>query len=165
MSDAAELVRSAPARRIDRDHHPRNVMAGHIGDTDALAFDIAVNASTGWIAEWAVTAIGIPDELPRIRWTPARLWSHNPDLLIQVPTGDELFDARWRVLANADDPRVRRLAADPAIRQALLATDDGDDIWTAAGYLAAFRPDGHRPQLLTHHVGLLTTLRHSLINV
>ena len=42
-------------------------------------------------------------------------------------------------------PQVRRLAQDPAVHGLLLGTDDGDEFWTAAGHLAAIRPDGHRP--------------------
>jgi hypothetical protein len=58
-----------------------------------------------------------------------------PDELVPLESGDEAFDARWRVLTVAGDARAQRLAADPAIRQALLA----------GGYLAALRPDGRRP--------------------
>ena len=154
-------MRSAPARRIDADHHPRNVIAGSIDGLDMLAFDIAVSASTGWIPEWAVTAAAVPDSAPTVRLTPARLWLHNPDGLAQLDTGDQAFDARWRVLGDA---RAQRVADDPAVRQALLATDDGDDIWTAAGYLAALRPDGHRPQLLEHHVHLIALIHRCLVD-
>ncbi|MGX5655515.1 hypothetical protein ACWKWC_12140 [Geodermatophilus nigrescens] len=161
LQTAEALVRSAPARHIDKDHQPRNVMAGRIDDSAALAFEVAVSASTGWIAEWAVTAVALPDGAPKMRWTPARLWLHNPDKWVELATGDEVFDARWRVLSATDDAAARRLAADPTIVQALLATDDGDDIWTAAGWLAALRPDGHRPELLKHHVQLLATLHRS----
>jgi hypothetical protein len=156
-------VRSAPARRIDNDHHPRNVLAGEIDDSTALGCDIAVSASTGWIAEWAVTAVSLPEKAPTMRWTPARLWLHNPDKLVELTTGEAAFDARWRVLSATDDAQARRLAADPTIQQALLATDDGDDLWTAAGYLAALRPDGHRPELLQHHVRLLAALHRSFL--
>ena len=37
----------------------------------------------------------------------------------------------------------------------LLATDDGDEFWTAAGHVAAVRPDGQRPDLVEHHARLL----------
>ena len=40
----------------------------------------------------------------------------------------------------------------------MLGTDDGDEFWSAAGHVAAVRPDGHRPQLLEHHARLLTAL-------
>ncbi|MGY1743423.1 MULTISPECIES: hypothetical protein [unclassified Blastococcus] len=161
-SVAAELVRTAPARRIGDDHHPRDVRAGRIDDGGALAFEIAVSASTGWIVEWAVTALSWPSGAPRIRWTPARLWAHDHDGLVDLPSGDTRFDARWRVLGAADDPRARRLATAPAVQRALLATDDGDEIWTAAGHVAALRPDGHRAALLSHHVRLLAVLRAAL---
>jgi hypothetical protein len=59
------------------------------------------------------------------------------------------------------------------VRGLLLGTDDGDEFWTAAGahgagsaggggsaggYIAAIRPDGHRPQLIEHHARLLSAL-------
>ena len=156
-----ELVRSAPARRIGSDHHPRDVLAGSVDGVGMLAFDIAVSASTGWITEWAVTAAALPDGAPAVRLTPARLWLHDPDGLARAGSGDEAFDARWRVLGR--DSRARRVAGDPAVRRALLATDDGDDIWIAAGHVAALRPDGHRPALLEHHVRLLAVIRRALV--
>ncbi|MGY1751228.1 hypothetical protein [Modestobacter sp. SYSU DS0511] len=54
------------------------------------------------------------------------------------------------------------MAADPALRNTLLGTDDGDDIWTAAGHAAALRSDGHRPQLLAHHACLLAVVHRAL---
>ncbi|MQA35772.1 hypothetical protein [Modestobacter roseus] len=157
---AQELVRSAPVRRIDADHRPRDVIAGSAGDLDLLAFDIAVRARTGAIPEWAVTAVPLPDGAPAVRVSPARLWSHGAQELTQAATGDDALDRRWRILG--DDDRVAQLAGDPALQQALLATDDGDDIWTAAGHVAALRPDGHRPQLLEHHARLLAVVHRAL---
>ncbi|MGY1857279.1 hypothetical protein [Modestobacter sp. SYSU DS0290] len=157
---AEELVRSAPARRIDADHHPRGLVAGSTGGLELLAFDIAVSARTGAVPEWAVTAVAVPEGVPTVRITPARLWRHDPRELVQLPTDDEALDARWRFLGG--DERAVRVAADPALRQTLLATDDGDDIWTAAGHVAALRPDGHRPQLLEHHVRLLAVVHGAL---
>jgi hypothetical protein len=127
-----------------------------------LAFEIGVDAATGWIPEWAVTALTCTASAPGLRWTPARLWLHNPQKLVLLRSGSADFDARWRVLSATDDEPARRVAADPAVHQALLATDDGDDIWTSAGHVAALRPDGHRPELLAHHVQLLTILGRSL---
>ena len=60
------------------------------------------------------------------------------------------------MVAAEAGPQVRRLAADPEVRRLLLGTDDGDEFWTAGGYLAAIRPDGHRPELIEHHTRLLT---------
>lgn len=158
---AEDLVLGAPVRRIGSDHHPRDVVAGSIGGLDLLAFDIAVSASTGWIAEWAVTAAAVPDGAPVVRLTPTRFWLHDSDGLTRIETGDETFDARWRVLG--EDARAQRVADDPAVRQALLGTDDGDDVWTAAGHLAVLRPDGHRPLLLEHHLRLLAVIHRALV--
>jgi hypothetical protein len=50
---------------------------------------------------------------------------------------------------------VRGLVADETVRGLLMASDDGDEFWAAAGHLAAVRPDGHRPELIEHHARLL----------
>jgi hypothetical protein len=63
------------------------------------------------------------------------------------------------VLYTSEDwPGVRRLAADVEVRALLLNTDDGDEFWSAAGHVAAVRPDGHRPLLIEHHARLLTAV-------
>jgi hypothetical protein len=73
-----------------------------------------------------------------------------------------VFDTRWMLLAAEDSPQVRRLAQDPTVHGLLLGTDDGDEFWTGAGYVAAIRPDGHRPALLEHHARLLTAVVQAL---
>jgi hypothetical protein len=77
---------------------------------------------------------------------------------LHVPSGDPDFDQRWVLLAAEDTPAVRRLSQDPQVHRLLLGTDDGDEFWTAAGHVAAVRPDGHRPSLLEHHARLLTAV-------
>jgi hypothetical protein len=44
------------------------------------------------------------------------------------------------------------------VQQLLLGSDDGDELWSAAGHLAALRPDGHRPSLIEHHARLLAAV-------
>jgi hypothetical protein len=85
---------------------------------------------------------------------------------VQVPSGDPEFDARWVLLAAEDGPVPRRLVEDATVRGLLLGTDDGDEFWTSAsqgsswagGFVAAIRPDGHRPELIEHHARLLTAI-------
>jgi hypothetical protein len=69
-----------------------------------------------------------------------------------------VFDSRWVLLAAEDTPAVRRLSQDPEVHRLLLSSDDGDEFWSAAGHVAAVRPDGHRPSLLEHHARLLTAV-------
>ena len=76
--------------------------------------------------------------------------------------GETSNHMRWVLLATEDSPQVRRLAGDPTVRGLLLGSDDGDEFWTAAGHVAAIRPDAHRPVLLDHHGRLLTAVAAAL---
>ncbi|WP_091377963.1 hypothetical protein [Geodermatophilus sp. DSM 45219] len=162
----AELVRTAPVRAT-RDHRPAGVMRGRYGTLDLVAFDVLYASGRYAVPEYAVTAAPVLGALPPLRLSPARFWKHRTGGLVQVPSDDPAFDARWVLLAAEDGPAARALVGDAAVRGLLLGTDDGDEFWTAAGadggglaggYLAAIRPDGHRPQLIEHHARLLTAI-------
>jgi len=153
----ADLVRSAPVRPT-KDHRPGNVVRGRGMGLDLVAFDVVYASGRYLQPEWAVTGAPVLGEVPTFRLSPARLWKHGTGGLVQVPSGDPEFDTRWVLLAAADGPQLRRLAGDPVVRQLLLGTDDGDELWSAAGFVAAVRPDGHRPQLIEHHARLLAVV-------
>ena len=152
-----ELIASAPVRP-GRDARPASVLRGRSGTLDLVAFDIAYPMGRSLVPKYAVTAAPLLSAVPGMRLSPARFWRHRTGGLVPVPSGNEAFDARWLLLAAEDGPQVRRLVQDPAVQGLLLGTDDGDEFWTGAGYLAAIRPDGHRPQLIEHHARLLTAL-------
>ncbi|MGY1601986.1 hypothetical protein [Geodermatophilus sp. SYSU D00815] len=149
-----ELIAAAPVR-LGRDHRPAAVVRGRVGTTDLVAFDVVYESGRYRVPEYAVTAAPVLLPLPRMRLTPARFWKHGTGGLLQIPSGDEEFDTRWVLLAAEDGPDLRRLVADPTLRGLLLGSDDGDEFWTAAGHVAAIRPDGHRPSLIEHHARLL----------
>ena len=153
----AELVRTAPVRAT-KDHRPAGVMRGRFGTLDLVAFDVLYASGRYAVPEYAVTAAPVLGTLPPLRLSPARFWKHRTGGLVQVPSGDPAFDARWVLLAGEDGPAARALVGDATVRGLLLGTDDGDEFWTAAGHLAAIRPDGHRPQLIEHHARLLTAI-------
>ncbi|SHH07398.1 hypothetical protein [Geodermatophilus nigrescens] len=154
----AELVASAPVR-ASRDHRAAGVMRGRAGNLELVAFDVAYTDKRYTVPEWAVTAAPVLVPLPPgLRLSPARFWRHRTGGLLHVPSGDQAFDDRWVLLTAEDGPAVRRLVADPAVRDLLLHSDDGDEFWAAAGHLAAVRPDGHRPALIEHHARLLTAM-------
>jgi hypothetical protein len=153
----ADLVRSAPVRP-GKDHRPGNVVRGRGMGLDLVAFDVVYASGRYFQPEWAVTAAPVLGDVPPFRLSPARLWKHGTGGLVQVPSGDPEFDTRWVLLTGADGPQVRRLVDDPVVRQLLLGTDDGDELWSAAGFVAAVRPDGHRPQLVEHHARLLAAV-------
>ena len=153
----AELVRTAPVRAT-KDHRPAGVMRGRYGTLDLVAFDVLFASGRYAVPEYAVTAAPVLGALPPLRLSPARFWKHRTGGLVQVPSGDPAFDARWVLLTAEDGPAARALVGDPTVRGLLLGTDDGDEFWTAAGFLAAIRPDGHRPQLIEHHARLLTAI-------
>ena len=153
----ADLVASAPFR-AHKDHRPAGVLRGRYGTLDLVAFDVVYTSGRYRVPQYAITAAPLLTPVPYLRLSPARLWKHRTGGLVPVPSGDQAFDARWQLLAAEDGPSVRALAGDPAVRGLLLGTDDGDEFWTAAGHLAAVRPDGHRPQLIEHHARLLSAM-------
>jgi hypothetical protein len=157
----AGLIASAPVRP-GKEARAASVLRGRSGPMELVAFDIAYPLGQGVVPKYAVTAAPLLGVVPALRLSPARFWKHRIAGLIPIPSGDEAFDARWVLLAAEDGPQVRRLSQDPAVHGLLLGTDDGDEFWTAAGHLAAVRPDGHRPQLLEHHARLLTAIAGAL---
>ncbi|MGY1753954.1 hypothetical protein [Blastococcus sp. SYSU D01042] len=157
--DAAlqELVSSAPVR-MSKDHRPGSVLRGRAGTLDLVALDAVYASGRYLVPEYAITAAPLLGTPPALRLSPARLWKHGIGGMVQIPSEDPDFDRRWQLLAAEDGPQVRRLAADAEVRRLLLGSDDGDEFWTTGGWLAAIRPDGHRPELIEHHTRLLTAL-------
>jgi hypothetical protein len=160
-----ELVDSAPARRISKEHHPSGVMRGRAGSVELVAFDVRFVHKRISEVQYAITAAPVLIPLPRMRLSPARLWKHGTAGLLHLPSGDAEFDTRWVLLAEQDTPELRRLVADPTLRGLLLASDDGDEFWTAGGYLAAIRPFPHNASLIEHHARLLTAALGALAGV
>jgi hypothetical protein len=150
-----ELIDTAPPQRIGKDHRPAGVVRGRAGSIDLVAFDVRYESGRYRQVDYAVTAAPVLLPLPRLRLSPARFWKHRTGGLLQLPSGDAEFDTRWVLLAEQDTPELRRLVADPTLRGLLLASDDGDEFWTAAGHLAAIRPLQHRASLIEHHARLL----------
>jgi hypothetical protein len=159
-----ELLAAAPLR-LGREHRPAGVLRGRYGNLDMVAFDVVFPLGRRLRHQYAVTAAPLLGAVPRLRLSPARFWKHGTSGLLQVPSGDPEFDARWTLLAGEDAPQVRRLAQDPTVRGLLLGSDDGDEFWTAGtgggwsgSFVAVVRPDAHRPLLLEHHARLLTAV-------
>jgi hypothetical protein len=152
-----ELVTSAPVRAT-KDHRPASVLRGRAGTLELVAFDVVYASGRYVVPEYAVTAAPVLGTVPGFRLSPARFWKHGIGGLVAIASGNEAFDVRWQLLAAQDDPQVRRLVADPAVQGLLLGSDDGDEFWSAAGHVAAIRPDGHRPQLIEHHARLLAAV-------
>ena len=156
-----ELTRSAPVRP-GKDEVPSTVLRGRADGLDLVAFDIVSPYGRRWVATHAVTAAPVLVQLPAFRLTPARFWRHGTGGLLQIPSGDPEFDTRWVMLAAEDAPQLRRVVEDPVVRQALLGSDDGDELWSAVGFVAAIRPDGHRPLLVEHHARILAAVTAAL---
>jgi hypothetical protein len=150
----AEVLAGSPLR-LGRDARPAGVLRGRAGTLELVAFDVVEPWGRRWASRFGVTAAPLLAPPPYFRLTPARFWKHRTGGLLQLPSGDPAFDARWVLLAAEDSPRVRRVVQDPQLRGLLLATDDGDEFWVAAGHVAAVRPDGQRPDLVQHHARLL----------
>ena len=161
----ADLLATAPVRP-GKEARPAGVLRGRAGSVELVAFDVVYPAGRQWVAKYAVTAAPMLGAMPTLRLSPARLWKHRTGGLVPIASGNDAFDARWQLLAAEDSPQVHRLVQDPAVQGLLLGTDDGDEFWTSAahggtwagGFLAAIRPDGHRPQLIEHHARLLNAI-------
>jgi hypothetical protein len=168
-----ELIATAPVPRLGPDYRPERVLRGRFGSLELVAFDVVYDNPRYPGPQYAVTAAPLLLPVPALRFSPARLWKHRAGGLLHLPSGDAELDARWVLLTAEDAPAARRLAADPAVRELLLASDDGDEFWTAVGsgrgggagnYLSAIRPDGHNPALLAHHGRLLTAMVTALMS-
>ncbi|WP_346620825.1 hypothetical protein [Blastococcus montanus] len=153
----ADLIASAPVRAT-KDHRAGNVLRGRAGRLELVAFDVVYTSGRYVVPEYAVTAAPMLGAVPGFRLSPARFWRHRTGGMVPMPSGDPAFDARWLLLATEESAQLRRLVQDPAVHGLLLGSDDGDEFWSAAGHVAAVRPDGHRPELLEHHARLLTAL-------
>jgi hypothetical protein len=151
------LLATGPVR-LGSEHRPAGVVRGRWGNLDLVAFDVVHPLGRRTVYQYAVTAAPMLGAVPALRLSPARLWKHRTGGLLAVPSGDPEFDTRWTLLAAEDGPQVRRLVEDPTVRGLLLGSDDGDEFWTAAGFVAVIRPDAHRPVLLDHHGRLLTAV-------
>ena len=151
------LAQTAPVRPGKEDRAGR-VLRGRGNGLELVAFDIVSPVGRQLVSTHAVTAAPVLGALPAFRLSPARMWRHGVGGMVQVPGPDPEFDRRWVLLAAEDGPQLRRLVEDPVVRQLLLGSDDGDELWSAAGFVAAIRPDGNRPQLIEHHARLLAAV-------
>ena len=152
-----DLVASAPVRPT-KEHRPASVLRGRAGPLDLVAFDVVYPMGRSVVPQYAVTAAPVLGTVPRFRLAPARFWKHGTGGLVPIASGNDAFDGRWQLLAAEDGAQVRRLVGDPTVQGLLLGSDDGDEFWSAAGHVAAIRPDGHRPQLIEHHARLLAAV-------
>jgi hypothetical protein len=150
----AEVLAGSPLR-VGKDARPSGVVRGRAGTLELVAFDVVEPLGRRWVPRFGITAAPLLAPPPYFRLTPARFWKHRTGGLLQLPSGDPAFDTRWTMLVAEDAPPLRRLVQDPTLRELLLATDDGDEFWTAAGHVAVVRPDGQRPDLVEHHARLL----------
>lgn len=150
------LLAGAPLR-LTAEHRAAPVLRGRAGTWDLVACDVRYLMPRGDLspAQYAVTAVPVLLPLPPIRIAPRRFLAHDSAGLLVVPTGEPDFDRRWRVLAAQDTPEVRALIG-PDLQAVLLDGPDIDEVWTAAGYLAASRADGHHDALLDAQAVLLT---------
>ncbi|MGI8531862.1 MAG: hypothetical protein ACR2KN_02555 [Geodermatophilaceae bacterium] len=150
------VLEQAPLR-LTREYLAAPVTRGYAGSWELVAFDVVYRMPKGQLTAplYAVTAVPVPIPLPALRVSPRRFLTRGGTGLLVLPTGDDAFEARWRVLVETDTPQVRGVVTEP-LRAALLAGPDIDELWTAGGHLAASRADGHHDQLLTEHSALLT---------
>ncbi len=152
----ATVLAEAPLR-LTTEHRAAPVARGNVQNWELLAFDVVYLMPNGEYTRplYAVTAVPVPIPLPVVRATPRRFMTHGGSGLLLLPSGDEEFDARWRVLTSQDTPEIRGLVGE-LLRAVLLDGPDLDELWTAAGHLAVSRAEGHHDALLEQHSALLS---------
>jgi len=155
-ADLPDLIASAPMR-LDSYHRARNVVRGHFGSWRMAAFDVTYERGRDQVRRYAVTAAPSLVPLPTVRLMPARFWSHKTGGMLMLPSGDDIFDSRWRLMVAEDSLLARSLLAEP-VRALLLASEDRDEIWYGAGHLAIARTDNHHADLLVWHTQVLAAL-------
>lgn len=143
--------------RLTPEHRAAPVARGQVQSWELVAFDVVYLMPKGYYSRtlYAVTAVPVPIPLPVLRLAPRRFLTHGAAGLLLLPTGDDVFDTRWQVLADQDTPEVRGIVGEQ-LRAGLLDGPDLDEMWTAAGHLAISRVDGHDDGLLDEHSGLLS---------
>ena len=116
-------------------------------EADVLEVNLRVHRALG-VDAFAVLDNGSTDGTAEIlaRWREAGLAHVTTDPAADT---DEVF-RQWQT-------RLAKLAASE-LGADWVINNDGDEFWSAAGHVAAVRPDGHRPELLEHHARLLSAL-------
>lgn len=127
------------------------------GSWDVLAFETTYDDGRWREVHSAVTAVPVLIPLPGLRLMPTRFPMRRAGGMLVIPSDDDEFNARWRLLATEDTPAIRALAG-PTVRAALLSSPDLDEIWAAEGHLMASRLDLLSPPLLRWHVALLAAM-------
>lgn len=157
QDDTLAPVLAQSPMRLTPEHLAAPVTRGRAGTWDLLAFDVRYRMPRGELsaAQYAVTAVPVPLPLPALQVAPRRFLTHGGAGLLVLPTGDDAFDARWRVLVGEDTAEIRGLVG-PQLRAVLLAGPDLDELWTAGGQLAASRAGSHHDAVLTQHGEQLT---------
>jgi len=140
---------------LGAEHVPTGIHAGLADGWGALAFDVRARTDHGAVPAWAVTAVGRATTGQPFRLHPRRLGRFTLGPRLPAVALPPSLRERWTA---AGDPSASGLVVSSRAAAALLATDDGDEIWATGTALAALRPDGHRPDLLEHHLRLLTTI-------
>lgn len=155
----AEVIEAAPVP-LGPEYVPTDVMTGQFDGWAAVAFNVGVTSANGVVPKWAMTAVGRGEVGPAFWLHPRRLsrFSHRGGSLTELDLGGSRLGDRWSVSAYGAEDTVLALVQAPPVEEALLATDDGDELWATDTALAALRVDNHRPALLEHHLRLLTLL-------
>lgn len=145
----AEILDGAPVP-LGREHVVTEVwVAGHHG-WEAIAFNVGVTTRAGVVPKWALTAVGRAQPGDPFLVHPRRLGRfsmHRGWAAIDLDDGE--FTARWEAATSGDPGCLTAALSETPLRQALLGTDDGDDVWGTRSAVAAIRPDNHRPALLS----------------
>lgn len=171
--EADELLASIPVRM--HGYRAGNVVSGRFdpftdrsssglppGEWKFVAFDAVEDSRLGRTVRQCVSAVPAMVPVLPVRILPSRFPVGRSQGMVVYPTEDQVFDARFRILAPplADAQGEDQLAAlnalvDEDVRSALCSGVDSDELWTHGNGVLVTTAGPHDEDVLARHLTIL----------
>lgn len=172
-AEADGLLESIPVRM--HGYRAGNVVSGHFdpftdrsssglppGEWRFLAFDAVEDSRLGRTVRQCVTAVPAMVPVLPLRILPSRFPVGTSQGMVVYPTEDQVFDARFRILApplseSQGEEQLARLNAlvDEDVRSALCSGVDSDELWTHGTGVLVTTAGPHDEDVLARHLTIL----------
>jgi hypothetical protein len=174
-AEADEILSTVPTRT--HGYRAGNVVRGRFdpfssraseglpgGEWSFIAFDAIEDSRLGRTVRQCVTGVPTMISLPPLRIVPARFPLGSTSGLAVYPTIDQVFDARYRLLAPPGDDVLATLTdlINDEVRDALCGGADMTEVWSHGSHLFATTSVPHDEVLLAAHLTILGALLRAL---